>query len=210
MYIYMQTTDWSNSVTSTRKWIPEGYSVVHFWKDYVKEKTQSCKIPACSSFVPARLPHVRPLGTPQCDCTQRRQRNYKPAALARLDWVSQTSLGKNLLGVQKRALRSALRAVGWSGPVDRTLQRIRTQGLVWKSGFHFRRECVHEEEKTQKPAYSTYLCTSSSFCRLLFHASEIPVLYKFHSILHDLKFLFGHLLVSIMQRNVGWLYVSHH
>lgn len=77
-------------------------------------------------------------------------------------WVSQASPGQQLLGVQKRALRSALSALGWSGPVSCSVHRIRAQDLAWKAGFNFWHECAHQEEKNpNSPAYSIYLCTSS-------------------------------------------------
>ena len=113
-------------------------------------KKQSYKIPRRSSYVPDRAPHARPLGTLQCDRTQVGQSDYKRAALTRLGWVTQASLGERLLGVSNRALRSALSAIGWSGPIDCSVQRIRAQDLARKAGFNFCRECVHQEEKTQQ------------------------------------------------------------
>lgn len=157
--------------------------------------------------IPPSSRSVRPLGTPQCD---HRQRDYRCAALGHLGWVIQASLGKQLLGVQRRAQRSALRAVGWSCSVNCSVHRIRAQDLPWKAGFSFWRVCTKKKKPQQHSALNISVHIELFFCKLLFHASEVPVLYQFHSILHDLKFFFGHLLVFIMQSNVWWLHVSHH
>lgn len=114
-----------------------------FLKDYVKGKTQ---LQNTEMFL------LRPGPCAPCEATWVRQQVYKCLALACLGWVTGASLGQQLLGVQKRALSSALSAIGWSGPTDCSLQRIRAQDFTWKAGFNFWREGVHQEENTQQPS----------------------------------------------------------
>lgn len=84
---------------------------------------------------------------------------------------------------------------------------VRTESgpRIWHGGqaLIFGMSMCIKREKNPTTQLTRYMRSYRAlFCRLLFHASEIPVLYKFHSILHDLKFLFVRLLVFIMQSNV--------
>lgn len=112
--------------------------------------------------------------------------------------------------VCRRGLQGLLSVLHWSGPVDCRAQN-QDPGLGLEHRLYNLGWVCAPRRKTPTTQCAQYNCVCwASFGRLLFHASGIPVLYTFHSILHDLKFLFGHLLVFIMQSNIGWLYVSHH
>lgn len=161
----MQTVDWSSSMTSMRKWIPEEHDVVISKRTVLRKKHRVIKYwdvpPSSRSARPVRGPwaHRNVIA---------RGSGSGIINLQHLGWVTRAPLGKQLSGVQKRALRSALSAIGRSGPVNCSAHRIRAQDLAWKAGFNFWRERVHQEKNPDSSAYSIYLCISSSFLQTAF------------------------------------------
>lgn len=129
------------------------------------------------------VPRVRLLDTLQWDHRQVRQWDQKHAVFAWLVWVTWAPLGKQPLGVQKRALRSALRAGGWSGPVDCSAQRIRTQDQVRSTGFKLQCDCVHQGERTQQPSV-----LNITMCIWLLSAGCFFMLQEFLFFIHSIPF----------------------